>query len=202
MTLKRVMTRLEASHLSVIRTSRLTKIFVWADIFCFWIQGGAASLQAIQSSPIVPLIGKWTVVGGLVLQLVIFGFFIVVAGKFHKAILESPTSVSRDESVRWKAVMRVLYVTSALIFVRNTVRIAEYVEGYTGWIITHEVMLFVFDAALMWVLVAVMYFWHPSELLGGLEVTAVVRDEESLSDEGKGSVEVSAMQLLPAHVRR
>lgn len=63
--------------------------------------------------------------------------------------------------------MVVLYSTSALIVLRNTVRTIEYCQGFEGWIIRHEVMLFLFDGVPMGALMVILLIWYPPHLLGG-----------------------------------
>ncbi len=53
-----------------------------------------------------------------------------------------------------------LYMVSMLIFARSIVRMAEYGQGYTGYIISHEWCLYVFDALLMWVAMVTMNIVH------------------------------------------
>lgn len=180
MTLSRVIRQLGASHLSIINPAKLTRLFVWGDVICFWIQGGAAPLQAIQDVPILPVIGKWVVVAGLVLQVALFGFFVVVAGKFHRALLASPTTSSMAPGNQWQRIMTVLYGSSLLIFIRNCVRVAEYAEGFTGWIIRHEAMLFVFDALPMVLLLAALIIWHPARMLTASHAPLEASGEEGI----------------------
>ena len=47
MTLGRVIRRVGAEHLSVIRVSRLTKTFVWGDVLSFVVQGNSSSLSIL-----------------------------------------------------------------------------------------------------------------------------------------------------------
>jgi hypothetical protein len=75
--------------------------------------------------------GKNVVVGGLVLQIIFFGIFVLAAALFHLRILQHPTQRSYDVPF-WKKHMASLYVVSILIFVRSIVRVVEYVQGYTG----------------------------------------------------------------------
>ena len=57
-----------------------------------------------------------------------------------------------------------LYAVSLLIMVRSIFRIIEYAQGYTGYSLSHEWTLYVFDTLLMW-LVTVIFAWrYPSEL--------------------------------------
>ena len=70
-----------------------------------------------------------------------------------------------------------LYVVSFLILVRSIVRVVEYIQGYSGYIMSHEAFLYVFDAAVMFVAVVSMNWIHPGE------VAKYVRE----LDKGKGS---------------
>lgn len=164
MVLGRIIRSLHAEHLSIIRVTRMTKYFVWGDVICFWAQGQGGGLQAI-GKPLFTTLGRWIVVGGLILQVLIFSFFIVVAWKFHVRIVRAPTVQSADPSVQWKKHMRTLYICSGLILIRNLVRMIEYLEGYDGWVISHEVMLFIFDSVPMLLVFVVFAVWHPSDYL-------------------------------------
>ena len=61
-----------------------------------------------------------------------------------------------------------LYIVSALIFIRSVVRVVEYVQGHEGFVMTHEVFVYVFDGGLMAVAVGVMGVVHPGEVAGYL----------------------------------
>lgn len=45
---------------------------------------------------------------------------------------------------------------------RSIVRVAEFVEGFKGNIIRHEVYLYVFDAVPMWAMMVAYNIWYPS----------------------------------------
>ena len=46
--------------------------------------------------------------------------------------------------------------------IRSIVRVAEFVEGFEGKIIRHEVYLYVFDAVPMAAVIATYNIWYPS----------------------------------------
>ena len=52
--------------------------------------------------------------------------------------------------------MHVLYITSAAILVRNIVRVAEFIEGFEGYIILHEAFLYAFDALPMLIVMIIL----------------------------------------------
>lgn len=57
-----------------------------------------------------------------------------------------------------------LYIVSILIFVRSVVRVVEYLQGYTGYVMGHEAFLYVFDATVMWLAMITMNWIHPGEV--------------------------------------
>jgi high-affinity Fe2+/Pb2+ permease len=107
------------------------------------------------------------ILGGLFIQIVAFGFFIFVALLFHKRMHASPTYKSTQSDMPWEKHMHVLYFASSLILVRSVVRVVEYIQGNTGYILSHEVFLYIFDATLMFIAIAVFNFVHPSQLIPG-----------------------------------
>lgn len=53
---------------------------------------------------------------------------------------------------------------SILILIRSIVRVVEYLQGYDGYIMTHEVYLYIFDALVMFIAVVSMNWIHPGEV--------------------------------------
>ncbi|KAK5122267.1 hypothetical protein LTR85_004177 [Meristemomyces frigidus] len=164
MTLSRIIRLVHAEHLAMINVRRISRFFVLSDLACFQIQSVGANLQALDSKTLKN-IGKWIVVGGLVLQVVMFGFFMVVAGRFHRSVRRRPTAQSIDPGMPWERSMYVMYGTSLLVLIRNCVRVADYAQGTYGWITDHEAMLFALDAVPMFTVLSVLLIWHPARLL-------------------------------------
>lgn len=181
MTLGRVIVALNEERASLVRVRWLTKVFVVGDIISFLLQCGGNScclvvpsagctwrrfanhlcsfstgggymavgtLEAMQN-------GENIVIAGLAIQLLWFGFFVVVATIFHWRVVHRPKNmVSKDlrsQSSRfsWNSLMWALYIACALILIRSIFRVVEFVQGNTGFIMTHEFLLYIFDALLM-----------------------------------------------------
>ncbi len=106
--------------------------------------------------------GSHIVLAGLIIQILIFAFFISVAVVFHRRLRATPTSQSHNPSIPWKKFLYVSYATSAFVMVRSIVRVAEFVEGFEGTIIRHEVFLYVCDAVPMLLVMVVFNIWYPS----------------------------------------
>jgi hypothetical protein len=51
-----------------------------------------------------------------------------------------------------------------LIMVRSVFRLAEYLQGNNGYLLHHEIFLYIFDAVLIFVAVLVFNICHPSEI--------------------------------------
>ena len=86
----------------------------------------------------------------------------IAASLFHYRMRKNPTELAAARP--WQKHMIGLYAVSILIFVRSTVRCVEYIEGFFGYIIEHEVFLYVFDATPMFFAVIAMNWSHPGEV--------------------------------------
>jgi hypothetical protein len=124
--------------------------------------------------------GEKIVIAGLFVQLAFFACFVIVAGVFHYRLVNDKPLQKRVQGAKhfsapaldevpWKRHLYNLYGASGLIVVRSIFRIVEYVQGNAGYLLSHEVFLYVFDAALM-VVVMVLFNWvHPSEVTEAYE---------------------------------
>lgn len=62
--------------------------------------------------------------------------------------------------------LSILYVASVLISARSGFRIVEYMQGNDGFLMRHEVFLYIFDASAMWVVMWIFNVFHPSLIFG------------------------------------
>jgi hypothetical protein len=177
--LGRVILLVDGEQYSLIRQKWLTKIFVTGDVISFLVQAGGGGIQAAGSLELLHA-GEKIIVVGLFLQLAFFGFFIVVAGLFHYRFVKANprskmhSSVSNNETAQqfavkphqlpWKKHLFALYIASALIMVRSIFRVVEYVQGNNGYLLRHEVYLYIFDALLMFLVMCLFNWIHPAEV--------------------------------------
>jgi hypothetical protein len=193
MVLGRIIRRLDAEEYAIIRTKWLTKVFVIGDVISFFVQSGGAGIQATGNLDSFNL-GKNIVIGGLIIQILIFGFFVVVTGLFHVRINRLPTGASVDSRLSWRKHMYAMYFCSALILSRNVIRVVEYAQGNDGYIISNEWMLFVFDALLMFSVTVAYLVLHPSKLLGNGRIPA--RSDPQLYAMESGQTEVRSQCMF------
>jgi SNF family Na+-dependent transporter len=115
--------------------------------------------------------GSKVIIGGLFVQLIFFGIFIVIAVTFDLSVRKTPTPQAEKHPV-WQRHMWALYIGSALIMVRSVFRAIEYLQGFNGYLLSHEAYLYIFDAVLMLLAMALFNHVHPSEV-----VALIAQDE-------------------------
>lgn len=107
-------------------------------------------------------LGAHIVLAGLLMQIIIFGFFMVVSLVFHVRLRAVSTYQSHQAALPWKKFLYILYTACAFIMIRSIVRVAEFVEGFSGFIMLHEEFLYVFDAVPMLAVALIFNIWYPS----------------------------------------
>ncbi|PNP46119.1 hypothetical protein TGAMA5MH_02154 [Trichoderma gamsii] len=167
MELGRIISLVNGESHCLIRKNWLTKIFVFGDILSFFLQGGGGGYQASGTASALET-GAHIIIVGLFVQLAFFGFFIVVAVKFHLSINRVPTTRLSNE-LSWEKHMKVLYVASILIMVRSIFRVVEYLQGFNGYLLHHEAYLYIFDALLMFLVMVLLNLVHPSDLAASMK---------------------------------
>ncbi|KAL2126588.1 hypothetical protein VTI74DRAFT_574 [Chaetomium olivicolor] len=170
MQLGRIITLLQGESRALIRKKWLTKIFVTGDVLSFVLQGGGGGYQAAGSLDALNN-GAKVIIVGLFVQLIFFGFFIVVAVAFDRSISRNPTWQSQTHSL-WRRHMWALYLGSGLVMIRSVFRAVEYLQGFDGYLLSHEAYLYVFDAVLMVLVMVLFNRVHPSEV-----VARIAQDE-------------------------
>ncbi|KAH6673911.1 RTA1 like protein-domain-containing protein [Plectosphaerella plurivora] len=171
MTLSRIIRAVDGASFSIIRPTWLTRIFVAGDAFSFLVQASGAGLRVqagTGNSTMNPNLGTYVIVGGLIFQIAIFGVFMAVALVFNQRFKRHAGS-SISHGVPWQSSLNMLYVTSAMIMIRNIFRVAEYAMGHDGYLLGVEWGVYVFDAALMTITMAWFFWRYPSQLKPALK---------------------------------
>ncbi|KAH7259175.1 RTA1 like protein-domain-containing protein [Fusarium redolens] len=181
MILGRLIRTVGAAHLSLVPVKWVTRIFVTGDVIAFSLQAGGGGIQSAGTLDLYNL-GEKIIIAGLFVQIVVFGFFVVTSILFHTRLLKSPTTESLRGDVPWARYLYVLYATSFLILVRSIFRVVEYLQGNKGYLISHEVYLYVFDAILMALVMLIFMIWYVKHLQKERK-TADIEDRELSSYE-------------------
>ncbi|KAM6484197.1 RTA1 like protein-domain-containing protein [Trichoderma sp. SZMC 28011] len=169
MELGRVISLVDGESHCLIRKQWLTKVFVFGDVLSFFLQGGGGGYQASGTASALET-GSHIIIVGLFVQLVFFGFFMVIAVEFHLSIRRAPTiRLSNSNELPWQKHMNTLYIASALIMVRSLFRVVEYLQGFNGYLLHHEAYLYIFDGLLMFLVMVLLNVVHPSELAASMK---------------------------------
>lgn len=178
MVLGRLILLLRAEGYSPIRPSLLTKVFVGGDLVCFLVQIiGSGQLSSNFN------LAKTIILVGLVAQLLFFGLFVVVATVVHRRLARrpTPTALRLDElnaKMGWRGVTRVIYLASALIFVRSVFRVVEFAGGHDSPVMKSEAFLYLCDSTLMFSVLAILIYYHPAEYVPNRKEILQMNGEE------------------------
>lgn len=191
MVYSRIVRSVRRPLLSPISPLWCTRIFVIGDLVCLNIQSTGGGLTANEK---ISKIGDKIVVAGLGLQIAIFVGFVVCCVVFHLRFARYVREEGMVVHVPWKAMLNMLYVCSVIISVRNVFRLVEYVMGKGSYLFANEWPVYVFDGALMLVVMVVYYVWYPDQLVVNRTDSMVELTEESEGVEEQGGRKKSKMQ--------
>lgn len=178
MVLGRLITLVRAEAYSPLRPTRLTKIFVLGDLLSFIIQIMGSGILSNNFN-----LGKTIILVGLIAQIVFFGLFVSVAVLVSRRLARDPTPMARRLDSRstkngWMGVMRVVFLASALIFIRSVFRLIEFTGDKDAPMQKSEAYLYVCDSTLMFGVLAVLIYFHPSEYVPNRKGIMKMQGEE------------------------
>ena len=191
MILGRLILLMRGERYSLVRRTWLTKIFVGGDVISFMMQGAGGGIMSSGASGMKT--GEKIIIGGLFVQILFFGLFFVTAILFQLRGKEYFTTLR--STVPWKKHLFSLYATSILILVRSVLRVIEYIQGNAGYLLRHEIFLYVFDAVLMFAVMFILNVSHPGDIalllkdqrkeqLQEFEVVSGVSAERGVAEKG------------------
>ncbi|KAI0383422.1 RTA-like protein [Hypomontagnella monticulosa] len=178
MVLGRLILLLRAEEYSPIRPSLLTKIFVGGDLLSFLVQVMGSGMLSSNFT-----LGKAIILAGLAAQILFFAVFVAVMAVFHRRMARKPTATSMEVDrlhtrMGWVKIVRVMYVASAMIFIRSVFRFCEFTGSEDSPLMTSEAYLYVCDSTLMFGVLAVLLYCHPAEYVPNRKQIRQMLDEE------------------------
>jgi hypothetical protein len=165
MILSRIILLTDGEKHSPIRAKWLTKVFVAGDVLSFLMQSSGGGMLATAKTEASTKTGNNIITGGLAVQVIFFGFFIFTASIFHYRITRADRGRHTAVSVPWQQYLVILYIASTLIMIRSIFRIIEYGQGNSGYLLSTEVFIYVFDATLMFLVMVLFNLRHPSAII-------------------------------------
>ncbi|CAH0044278.1 unnamed protein product [Clonostachys solani] len=143
----------------------MTFFFVLVDVGCFVTQVFGSAAPA-SGDPQGIALGRTLIISGLIAQLVALALFILTSLISHRlAISESTGLKTTPITIYGSKYFHATYCVAGAMVVRSLVRGIEYLQGDKGFIIAHEIFIYLFDAAPMLLVPVVYVFIHPGKLL-------------------------------------
>lgn len=165
-----------------------TRLFVFGDIMCLNIQSTGGGLTA-STNPNVIKIGEHIVVAGLGLQIAIFISFVACCVCFHVRFSRYIHAEHVTIHVPWEAMLNMLYAVSVIISIRNVFRLVEYVMGKGSYLFANEWPVYVFDGALMLLVMVALYVWYPDQLVVNRTESMVELTGQSVGEGREAEIE-------------
>lgn len=135
--------------------------FVISNLVSSLIQTVGGGLQTSKSVSTDKL-GVNMVLAGLAIQTIPFALFIFLCLHVYKHIRAHGISLSSET---WGPIVPALLFSSATIMLRCIYRIIEYIQGSGGYLMTHELWLYLLDALPLFIGIIVYIPFWPSKYL-------------------------------------
>ncbi|KAJ7105176.1 RTA1 like protein-domain-containing protein [Mycena epipterygia] len=170
-----------SSKTMFITPTRVAKIFVWGDVATFLMQALGGSMTTSSSRTSANL-GNTIMLIGLGIQLVSFALFVTLAIVFGFRVRTrfpevwhvrggARLTVFGGHVADWLILYYTLCVTCCGILIRSVFRMAESIQGHSGYISTHEGFFYCFDALPLWVSMSLYCVVWPPRFLNSLQET-------------------------------
>ncbi|EPE07796.1 hypothetical protein F503_00518 [Ophiostoma piceae UAMH 11346] len=187
MVLGRLVVILNGEKHTLIKPKWITKIFVAGDVMSFLAQGAGGGMLSSAKKESDVTRGNNVIIAGLVIQILFFGFFVVVTALFHRRIVASPTRRSLEINAPWCGLLIALYIGSVMILVRSVYRVAEYAQGSGGVLQSKEYWLYILDSVPMIITTIVFIVFHPSRVVNKEALGFKPQDSVDLESTGEYS---------------
>ncbi|KAG6371792.1 RTA1 like protein-domain-containing protein [Boletus reticuloceps] len=147
---------------SLIRPERTARYFVVSDITSFLVLGTGGSLLG-STDPNTDKIGIYIVIGGLALQTLSFGLYILLVYYAYRSLKRNGIKPFEQP---WGKIMKLLFFSSAFFLLRCIYRTIEVAQGLgNGYLADHEAFFYVFDSLPLLIGISTYAVYWPSRYL-------------------------------------
>ncbi|KAJ5155832.1 hypothetical protein N7492_008635 [Penicillium capsulatum] len=168
---------------SILKPSWYLWIFCTCDVISLVIQAIGGGIASSESSKIdgdtAP--GTHIMVAGIIFQLFSITVFVLCAADFIRRTMRGGMLQSLTGSVI--PLLAAMVLSVVCIYIRSIYRTIELLQGWDGYLITHEPYFIGLDGAMMIVAVAVFNFIHPGWFLPNSKGDIVGKRETSSADD-------------------
>lgn len=154
-----------APEASIIRPTLVTKVFVCGDVVAFFMQAGGGGMMA---QPTMADLGQKIMLIGLFVQLGFLGLFLCLALIFCRRMSKSPKqyAIRQYGKHTWDKLLKMVLGAAVIIILRCIFRVIEFAQGHTGYLVSHEIYIYIFDAAPMLIVQVMMHFVYAADVFG------------------------------------
>lgn len=140
-------------------------IFCTCDLISLVVQavGGGLAATAVSEPDGDTELGTNTMVAGIIFQMAAITVFTFFTIDFLRRVVRHKLLYMMTWEVKWLLISTAISVS--LLYVRSIYRTIELLEGWSGYLITHEVYFIALDGAMMIAAVAIFNIFHPAWLL-------------------------------------
>jgi len=163
--LGRIAKHLNADKHLLVRSRRITIVFVTSDITTFLIQACGGGLTASANQPTKALAGSRIFLAGLVAQLLSFLSFTYIYVVFLYRVWRHEREIwvmdnNKKWYKSWLALASALFISCIGILIRSGYRVAELSEGFDGPLTTSQALFYGVDTLPLFVAIAIYIpFW-------------------------------------------
>jgi hypothetical protein len=148
-------------YLSPIHPGRVLTTLLATDTLCeILIANGAVRIFNSKLTDTERHVGDILVKTGLILQCVMFVAFIMLGVTFQ---IRARRAGVLKKNLQF--VLLVMYVSCIVVTARCIYRIAEFFEGFTGEVYTHEFYFYIFEATIMFINTTMLNIFHPGRYI-------------------------------------
>ncbi|KAJ9195579.1 hypothetical protein DTO021D3_5035 [Paecilomyces variotii] len=165
---------------SVLSPAMYLWIFCTCDVVSLVVQaigGGIASSESNQNTSTKP--GTDIMVAGIIFQLASITIFVACAADFFRRVLRHHRLSSMSGTV--VPLMAAMAFSITCIYIRSIYRTIELLQGWSGYLITHERFFIALDGAMMAPAVAIFNFIHPGWFIPSQKTVSVDVGQEMSS---------------------
>jgi len=143
-----------------------TIMFILFDLVSLILQAAGGALASLANTREEEQRGTHIMLGGLSWQVFTLTVFMILCADFAYRVMKNKDRFTSEHtalrrSMKFKAFIVALGVSTILIYVRCVYRVAELAEGWNGYLISHEVYFLVLEGLMVVLAVLVLNVFHP-----------------------------------------
>lgn len=126
-------------------------------------------------------LGQKVLLCGLFVQLLFFGFFLIISLIFWKRMRSSSAvyTVPKSGKHSWQSLLKILFVAAIIIILRCIFRVLEFAQGHHGYLVSHEEFMYLFDALPMLIVQVMFHVIHGGDVFPRNHITGQKMHSES-----------------------